>query len=143
MSVVKGFQFSTIKKEQRGEAMISVEIEGLPRKDLLKRLSDPSAPYELLEWALSHESWALRQTACDNQNLPESLMLLHYRRFGWLELIILVNKKQVPREILEYISMIAPDIRPHTGAYDWNKDLRDIACKRLGLSEKSERMEEK
>ena len=118
-------------------------LERLPMGQLLGVLASPGALQEVLEWAIAHKSWAIRMTACDNKNLPETLILQHYKHFGWGELIIFVNKEKVPLEVLEYISVIPPDIRPHSREYDWNKELRDIARKRLGLSKESENTEGK
>jgi hypothetical protein len=99
----------------------------------------PRAPYSVLEKALASEHWAPRQSACGNKILPDELLLPHFRSFGWVEYIVLVNKKNVPREVLEHIATIKEDWRGEgQEKRDWNGDLRNRARKRLNWSKEEE-----
>ena len=82
--------------------------------------------------------WYVWQALAYNERTPEHVLRELYPKNEWFITIALVHNASTPAEIIESIAHLPVEIRGAnevSKGYDKNKEIRDIARKRLGLPE--------
>jgi len=83
------------------------------------------------------EDWPVRQALAYCRNTPEDVLRDFFARHDWYLWLGLANNSSCPRDILEHFADLPVEVcgvHKGYGGYDQNKEIREIARKRLGIA---------